>query len=93
MLRLLSQNERRLRGYGIQRPGFFGSFQRDQPTSDSDVDLDVEFAPGQATFDHLMELGEFCEIMLGRRVEIVTSNSLGPHLGASILRDFEYVLR
>jgi len=93
LLRLLSKNERRLRSYDVQRLGFFGSFQRDQPTSESDVDLYVEFVPGQATFDHLMELGDFCEIILGRRVEIVTPNSLSRHLAASILRDLEYVLR
>jgi predicted nucleotidyltransferase len=40
-----------------------------------------------------MELGDFCEIILGRRVEIVTPNSLSPHLAASILRNLEYVLR
>lgn len=92
LVRLLSVNERSLRDFGVQRLGLFGSFRHDQPTPESDVDLYVEFAPGQATFDHFMDLSFFCEAMLRRRVEIVTPNSLSPHLGPRILRDVEYVL-
>jgi uncharacterized protein len=72
--------------------GLFGSFRRGQPTPDSDVDLYVEFAPGEATFDHFMDIGFFCEDLCGRRVEIVTPNSLSPRLGPHILKDIEYVL-
>ena len=92
LVALLSVNEPSLRGFGVQRLGLFGSFRRDQPTSESDVDLYVEFAPGHATFDHFMDLSFFCEALFGRRVEIVTPNSLSPHLGPHILRDLEYVL-
>lgn len=92
LVRLLSSNEPLLRGFGVQRLGLFGSFRRNQPTPASDVDLYVEFAPGQATFDHFMDLSFFCESLFGRPVEIVTPNSLSPHLGSHILRDVEYVL-
>jgi predicted nucleotidyltransferase len=89
---LLGANEPSLRSLGVQRLGLFGSFRRGQQTRDSDIDLYVEFAPGEATFDHLMDLGFFCEDLCGRRVEIVTPNSLSPHLGPHILKDVEYVL-
>jgi predicted nucleotidyltransferase len=92
LVRLLGANEPSLRDLGVRRLGLFGSFRRDQPTLDSDVDLYVEFAPGEATFDHFMDLSFLCEALCGRRVEIVTPNSLSPHLGPHILRDVEYVL-
>jgi predicted nucleotidyltransferase len=38
----------------VQRIGLSGSFQRDEPSSESDVDLLVEFAPGEKSFDHFM---------------------------------------
>lgn len=37
-------------------------------------------------------LSFFCESLLERPVEIVTTNSLSPHPGPHILRDVEYVL-
>ena len=80
------------RRWTIARLEVFGSALRDDFGPDSDVDLYVEFAPGEATFDHFMDLGFFCEDLCGRRVEIVTPNSLSPYLGPHILKDIEYVL-
>ncbi|SDW09860.1 nucleotidyltransferase family protein [Thiocapsa roseopersicina] len=92
LIHRLSINEPSLRRFGVQRLGLFGSFRHNRPTPSSDVDLYVEFIPGQATFDHFMDLSFYCESMLGRRVEIITPHSLSPHLGPHILRDIEYVL-
>lgn len=38
----------------------------------------MEFAPGEATFDHFIDLGFFCEDLFGRRVEIVTPKVMPP---------------
>jgi uncharacterized protein len=92
LMRLLTANQSALRKLGVRRLGLFGSFRRGEPRPDSDVDLYVELAPGEATFDRFMDLGFFCEDLCGRRVEIVTPNSLSPHLGPHILKDVEYVL-
>ncbi|MBI4754527.1 MAG: nucleotidyltransferase family protein [Betaproteobacteria bacterium] len=92
LLRLLRANESVIRNFGVARLGVFGSFRRDAARTDSDVDLFVEFRPGETTFDHFMGLSFFCEELVGRRVEIVTPNSLSPHLGPRILADVEYVL-
>jgi predicted nucleotidyltransferase len=81
-----------IRRLGVRRLGLFGSFRHDRPTADSDVDLYVEFVPGEATFDHFMDLSFLCEERCGRRVEVVTPNSLSPYLGPRILKDVEYVL-
>lgn len=42
-----------LRQLGVQRLGLFGSFQRGEPDVESDVDLLVDFAPGEKSFDKL----------------------------------------
>lgn len=41
--------------FGMNQIGLFGSAVRDEMLTDSDVDVLVEFQPGQATFDHYME--------------------------------------
>jgi len=90
VLELLSQNGSAIRGLGVERLALFGSFVRDQASPQSDVDLLVEFTPGQKTFDHLMALATMLEALLGRRVELVTPESLSPYIGPHILREAEY---
>ena len=80
-----------LRRLGVRRLGVFGSFRRDAPDSESDVDLLVEFAPGEKSFDHFMAVSFLLEDALERSVELVTPEALSPHLGPHILEDVEYV--
>lgn len=78
---------------GMQRLALLGSVQRNEARSDSDVDVLVEFLPGQKTFDHLLALGELLEGTLGHRVEMVTVESLSPYLRPYILAEAQDVLR
>jgi uncharacterized protein len=81
----------RLTSLGVRSIGLFGSFVTGQPTPASDVDILVELDPGRRTFDGFMDLSFFLEELLGRRVELVTLESLSPHIGPHILREVEHV--
>jgi len=61
VLKILHQNRERLRGFGVERIGLFGSFVREEQHPDSDIDLLVEFAAEQKTFDAFMDLVFFLE--------------------------------
>ena len=87
---LLREHQPELRRFGVQRWGVFGSFVRNASTDQSDVDMLVEFAPGQKTFDHFMQLAFFLEDVLGRKVDLITTESLSPYIGPHILREVEY---
>jgi len=91
ILALLQEHRQQIRAFGVRRLGLFGSFVREEPRSESDVDVLVEFESGHKTFDAFMELAFFLEALFGRRVELVTSESLSPHIGPHILREMEYV--
>lgn len=80
-----------LRALGVERLGLFGSFYRDEATTESDIDILVEFIPEMKTFDNFMELADRLEAVLGRRVELVTRESLSPYIGPRILAETEYV--
>lgn len=90
VLKILHQNRERLRGFGVERIGLFGSFVREEQHPDSDIDLLVEFAAEQKTFDAFMDLVFFLEEILQHKVELVTVESLSPYLGPHILKEVEY---
>jgi uncharacterized protein len=87
----LQKNSTRLRSFGIDKLGLFGSFARNVQIDKSDVDLLVDFLPGQKNFDNLIELSFFLEDLLGRKVELVTRKSLSPYIGPYILKSMENV--
>jgi len=80
-----------LQQFGLRSCGVFGSFVRNQSRSESDVDILVDFEPGKKTFENFMHLAFFLEELFGRRVDLITTDSLSPYIGPYILREVEYV--
>jgi predicted nucleotidyltransferase len=91
VLDTLRAQREQLRALGVSRLGLFGSFSQDRPRQDSDVDLLIEFRPGEKSFDNFMAVSELLEALFARRVELVTPESLSPYIGPHILREVEYV--
>jgi predicted nucleotidyltransferase len=89
----LRRSEQQIRALGVRRLAIFGSVARGQACSDSDVDLLVEFEPGQKSFDRFNKLYERLESLLGSRIELVTTEALSPPIGPHILAEATDVLR
>jgi predicted nucleotidyltransferase len=85
--------EANIRALGVRRLALFGSVVRDEARPDSDVDLLVEFLPGQKTIDRFMALADLLEAALERRVELVTMEALSPYIGPHILAEAADVVR
>jgi len=90
VLMLLHAEQPTLRRFGVKRCGVFGSFVRDEPHDTSDVDILVEFDPARKTFDNFIHLAFFLEDLFGRKVDLITPESLSPYIGPHILREVEY---
>jgi uncharacterized protein len=90
ILNALRENRPRLTALGVERIGLFGSFVRGQQRPESDIDLLVKFEPKRKTFDVFMETSFFLEDLLQHRIELVTEESLSPHIGPHILKEVEY---
>lgn len=90
VLEVLAASKEKIRAFGVKRIGLFGSFARDCADEESDVDLLVEFHPKSKTFDNFMGLAFLLEEHLGRKVEVLTPESLSPCLGPTILDEVEY---
>ena len=88
--RLLGARQQ-LAALGVTEIGLFGSFVTGRQTPASDVDVLVDFAPDEHTFDNFMDLSFLLEDLLGRQVEAVTPQALSPYIGPHILREVERV--
>ena len=73
---LLAQKEILSRKYHVSKIGVFGSVARGDFTTNSDVDLLVEFdAPVGLEF---VSLALFLEALLGRKVDLISKRGLRP---------------
>lgn len=91
--RSISTRTTEIRGLGVRSLKLFGSAARGEARRDSDIDLLVEFEPGQKSYRRLLDLADLLEATLGRRVDLVTTESLSPHVGPHILAEARDVLR
>ena len=88
----LVSNTKTIRNLGVDKVGLFGSYLIDKQNSQSDIDILVEFQKGENKFDNFMNLCFLLdELFKGKKVEVVTTNSLSPYIGPKILQQVEYV--
>ena len=77
----------RLEGdYAVATLEIFGSYVRDQATTDSDLDLLVEFVVPPSLF-RFQQLEDELSELLGVPVDLVMKDCLKPHLGQRILAE------
>jgi uncharacterized protein len=74
--------------FKVETIGIFGSYARDEASETSDVDLIVSFT--QPIGWEFINLHDFLEEILGKRVDLATVNSLKPQLKDSILKEVVY---
>lgn len=87
----LQQRKKEIKAFGVNRLGIFGSFVRNEVKEKSDVDFYVEFNAGKKNFDNFMDLAFLLQDITGRKIELLTPQSLSPHIGKHILSEVEYV--
>jgi predicted nucleotidyltransferase len=75
---------------GIRRLGFYGSVLRDDFGPESDVDVLVEFEPGQVVGFRIVDIEEELSLILGgRKVDMVNPKYLNRRLKDRILASAE----
>jgi uncharacterized protein len=70
----------------VSRLSVFGSFARGQERPDSDIDLLVEFSQEKGLLDLIALERQLSEIF-GRRVDLLTEQSISPYIRDSVRRD------
>ena len=93
-IQLLRENQDYLRDeFGVSRIGLFGSVARDQSNDLSDVDVVVEF--NRPIGFRFMDLADYLEDLLGRKVDLLTSAGIqairSQHVSENISEGVVYV--
>jgi predicted nucleotidyltransferase len=92
LMQILHTNKEQIRSFGVKDLNLFGSFTKDElVTDESDIDLLVEFEEGQKSFDNFIDLNYFLEELTGRKVELLTHQSLSKFIGPHILKQLEHI--
>lgn len=80
-----------LKKHGVKRAALFGSFARGEETEESDIDLLIEFEGRKSLLD-LVALEFELQDLFGRKVDVVTYNSLHHLLKDEILSEQVVIL-
>lgn len=92
ILAALSAHKSELMKFGVTSVGLFGSYVRNEQTSQSDIDLLIDFEPKQENFDNFMAVcAIFEQLFTPQKIEIVTKNGLSKYIGRQILNEVQYV--
>lgn len=90
ILKMLAAHRSQLASFGVNQIGLFGSYVRNEATENSDIDLLVDIRKEKKTFNNFISLNYYLEELFGKKVELVTLQSLSPYIGPHILKSVEY---
>lgn len=91
ILQTIATHKKQLVSYGVIKIGLFGSFASNEANENSDVDILVDIVKEKKTFQNFMTLNYYLEDLFGRKVDLITLQSLSPYIGPHILKSTEYV--
>lgn len=91
ILEVLNAHGAELRRLGARRVGLFGSYRRNTPRPDSDIDILIKLA--QPSFQDYMDIKFYLEDLLGQRVDLVLEDDLKPRLRSAIFGEVIYAQR
>lgn len=80
----------RLKENNVKKAAFFGSITREDFNDSSDIDIIIEFKGKKSLLD-LLKLKHLLEDELGRKIDVITYNSIDPLMEKYILHDMEKI--
>jgi len=92
IIKQLTECKALLREAGVTEVGLFGSSLKGMKQEGSDVDVLIDFADSEETYDNFLKACEILDAAFkGVRVDIVTKKGLSPFLRDAILNSVRYV--
>jgi len=90
-VRLLREHADAIRAHGATSLYMFGSTVRGGASTDSDVDVFIDYDASRFSLIELVSLKDYLERILGHSADITTRDSLHPRLRDRILAEAELI--
>lgn len=90
VIRKIRESREKIKEFGVKRIGLFGSVLRGEATEKSDIDIVVEFEEGKKNFENFMGLAFFLEELFGRKIDLLTPESISPYIRPYIEKEIVY---
>jgi len=90
ILSKIMKNKEFIDNFGVERIALFGSYSKNLQNSESDIDFVINFYEKKKTFDNFIGLNLFLEDILGKKVDIVTIESMQDDFFQLIANDIIY---
>jgi uncharacterized protein len=74
--------------YFVSKIGLFGSYARDEQSSESDIDILVDFI--KPVGFEFIDLKDYLESLFNKPVDLVTVNAIKPFMRQEILDEVQY---
>jgi hypothetical protein len=88
---IIKNHRSSIQKFGAERLGIFGSFVRGEQKEGSDIDIIVEFEEGKKTFRNYLNLADYLEALLDRKVDLLTWEGMASFVQRNIKEEIEYV--
>lgn len=86
ILNILKRHENEIKEkYHVKRIGLFGSYAKGLQNEENNVDVLAEFV--KPTFDNFIELAFYLEDLFGKKVDLLTPNSLSPYMKSVVEKE------
>ncbi len=90
ILKTLRANNGRIKEFGVEEIGLFGSYARNEQAADSDIDIIADFTEGRKSFSNYMKLKLFLERIFRKKVDLVMKGAVRPELKKEIMESVIY---
>ncbi|MFO7659639.1 MAG: nucleotidyltransferase family protein [Candidatus Cloacimonadaceae bacterium] len=91
LLKVIKKHKPELQSkYPIKKIGLFGSWIRNEQKKSSDIDALIELSEPISIFQFI-DIQEYLEKILGKKVDLVTTNALKPAIKKSILSEVQFL--
>ncbi len=88
----LIDNKEVIKSFGVTEIGLFGSYVRDEQTSESDIDFLVDFPKERKTLRNYIDFCDMLAIIFkNNKIDVVSKKGLSPYIGPHILKEVNYV--
>ncbi len=91
VLEVLRNNKHEIEKLGAYKIALFGSYARKENTVKSDIDLMIEVQTEKKTFDNFMNICFFLEELFGKKVDLLTRESVSSDFYNMIKKEIIYV--